>query len=51
MRLMIRDKSALCRGLDRVLAWDFDRVLLSHGELLASGGREELREAFEFLRR
>ncbi len=51
MRLMIRDKRALGRGLDRILAWDFDRVLLSHGELLASGGRERLRESFEFLRR
>ena len=49
MRLMIRDKRQLRSALDRVLDWDFDRVLLGHGQVLASDARESLRRAFEFL--
>ena len=49
MRLMIRDKRQLRSALDRVLDWEFDRVLLSHGKVLASDARESLRRAFEFL--
>ena len=46
MRSMIRDKAALRASLDRVLAWDFDRVIVTHGDVLESGGREALRDAF-----
>ncbi len=46
MRSMIRDKAALRASLDRVLEWDFDRVIVTHGEVLESGGRDALRDAF-----
>ncbi|MBW2414483.1 MAG: DUF4336 domain-containing protein [Deltaproteobacteria bacterium] len=46
MRSMIRDKAALRGSLDRVLEWDFDRVVVTHGEVLAGGGRDALRDAF-----
>ncbi len=46
MRSMIKDKPALRRSLDRILAWDFDRVVVTHGEVLESGGRDALRAAF-----
>ena len=47
MRSMIKDKGALRGSLDRILAWNFDRVIVTHGELLESGGREALRAAFD----
>ncbi len=43
------DKAALRRSVDRLLDWDFDRVIVTHGEVLPSGGREALREGFGFL--
>ncbi len=46
VRLFIRDRRALRASLDRVLAWDFDRVTLTHGEVLESGGREAFRKAW-----
>jgi hypothetical protein len=49
VRLCIRDRAALRRSLDRVLAWDFDRVVVTHGEVLESGGRAALRRAWERL--
>ena len=49
VRSVIKDRAALRTSLDRVLAWDFDRVVISHGQNLETGGKETLREAFAFL--
>lgn len=49
VKLCIRDRAALRRSLDRILAWDFDRITVTHGDVLESGGREALREAFVWL--
>lgn len=50
VRFGIRDRAAARRSLDAILAWDFDRVVMSHGEILAAGGRERMRDAFAYLR-
>ena len=49
VRMIIRDRAALRASLDRVLAWDFDRLVVSHGRNLETGGRDALRLAFAFL--
>jgi hypothetical protein len=49
LRLLVRDRATVRASLDRVLAWDFDRVTLTHGEVLESGGREALRRAWAWL--
>jgi hypothetical protein len=49
IQLLVRDRSALRASMDRVLGWDFDRVVPCHGEVLEHGGREALREAFSWL--
>ncbi|HEY5550518.1 MAG TPA: hypothetical protein VIK52_01415 [Opitutaceae bacterium] len=49
-RMAIRDRAAFRESLDRVLAWDFDRVIVGHGENVTSGGRDVLRGAFAFLK-
>ena len=49
VRAFIRDRRAARASLDRILAWDFDRVTVTHGELLESGGREALRKAYAWL--
>jgi hypothetical protein len=48
-RSMIKDHGALRASLDRILSWDFDRIIVGHGDNVASGGREMLREAFSFV--
>lgn len=35
--------------LSRVLAWDFDRVVLAHGAVVEEGGRDRLRHAYRWL--
>ena len=49
LKLFIRDRVAARRALERVLSWDFDRVTLTHGEVLERGGREALRKAYAWL--
>jgi hypothetical protein len=34
---------------DRILRWDFDRILLAHGAPVERDGREVMREAYRWL--
>jgi hypothetical protein len=49
IKLMVRDRRAIRSSCDRILRWDFDRVTLTHGEILESGGKEAFRKAFRWL--
>lgn len=37
------------RELAEILSWDFDRLVMSHGEVIETGGKAALREAFGWL--
>ncbi|MEN8181504.1 MAG: DUF4336 domain-containing protein [Myxococcota bacterium] len=49
LRRTIRDRAAARASLELVLSWDFERVIVTHGEVLESGGREALRAAYAWL--
>ncbi len=49
-RMMIKDRKSARAALDRILAWDFDRVVVAHGDILESGGKQALRESFTWLK-
>jgi len=49
VRLLYRDRAAARGCLDRVQSWEFDRIVFAHGELLGEGGREVLRQSYEWL--
>ena len=46
---LIRDRRAARESLQRILAWDFDRVIVAHGDVLDSGGHEILRQGYAWL--
>jgi hypothetical protein len=48
-RLIVRDRAAARASLERILAWDFDRVVLAHGHILEHGGRAQMRDAYAWL--
>ncbi len=50
IKAMVKDRAALRASMDTVLGWDFDRVVVCHGEVLEHGGREALRSGFTWLR-
>ena len=48
-RLTAGDKAALRASLERTLTWEFERIVLSHGQVVEQGGRQVLRDAFGWL--
>jgi hypothetical protein len=48
---ILRDRNAVRRSLERILEWDFDRILPGHGEVLHTGGRDAFEAAFARLLR
>jgi hypothetical protein len=49
-RAGFRDKAAARRAVDRVLAWDPERLVCGHGDPLSAGAREAFADAYAFLR-
>ena len=45
---VLKDRAPLRQSLDRILAWDFERVTVAHGEILESGGRAALQAGFRW---
>jgi len=49
-RLLIRDRKAARRSLEKILDWPFERVLMAHGEVAAGTEvRERIRDAYRWL--
>jgi hypothetical protein len=46
---LIRDRAAARASLERILAWDFDRVVVAHGEVLERGGHDALQHGYRWL--
>jgi hypothetical protein len=47
---LIRDRAAARASLEKILRWDFDRVIVAHGEVLETGGHAALAEGYAWLR-
>ena len=47
--ILIRDRPAARQSFERILAWDFDRVVIAHGEVLEAGGPTALRVGYDWL--
>jgi hypothetical protein len=49
LKSMVKDKAALRAWRERMLGWDFERVVPCHGQVLEKGGKEAMRAAFAWL--
>ncbi len=49
IRAFIRDGATARAAIDEILGWEFDRVIVGHGEVREKGGREALAEGFAYL--
>ena len=47
--LMVRERRFAWRQVDRMLEWDFDRILLAHGAPVERDGKAVLRRAYDWL--
>ena len=41
-----KDKAAACRSLEKILEWDFKRIILAHGDLIETDAKARAREAW-----
>lgn len=46
-RISIKDKAAFQRSVDMLLGWDFDRIIVGHGEVIETDGKRSLRSALK----
>jgi uncharacterized protein DUF4336 len=49
IRLTVRNRRAARLSFERMLDWEFDRVVVGHGDVVESGGRQELATALGWL--
>ena len=49
VRWIIRDEQAARASLGLIMRWDFDRVIVAHGDVLESGGKQKLRDGYSFI--
>lgn len=49
LRTYIKDRAQVRAAFQRIFAWDFDRLIVAHGELLDQGAKTALRDAYRFL--
>lgn len=45
-QVFTRDRAAVRASLERILNWDFDRIVLNHGEVVESNGRATFQRGF-----
>ena len=48
-RILVRDRAAFRRSLERILEWPFERIVVAHGEISEEGGRDELIRGYSWL--
>ncbi len=49
LRSMVKDRAAFRASLNRMQEWDFDRVIVSHGEVLESGGKQAMQAQYAWV--
>ena len=48
-RMMVKDPAAFAASLRRVLAWPFERIVVSHGDVVESEARAKLERGYAWL--
>jgi hypothetical protein len=48
-RMVNRDRAAARRTVDTILQWDFQRVILAHGQIVEQEGAQAFRQAYAWL--
>ena len=49
LRMMVKDRAAAKASAEEILSWDFDKVVMSHGEPVVEQAKARTREAWWWL--
>jgi Domain of unknown function (DUF4336) len=47
-KLATKDKQAVKKAVDLVLAWDFDRVIVAHGTIVETQGKQQFKSGYDW---
>lgn len=47
-RIATRDKEQVRQSLEPIFAWDFERVIMAHGSIIESNGKQQLQQGYEW---
>jgi Domain of unknown function (DUF4336) len=47
-KIATQDKQSVKNAVDRVLLWDFDRVIMAHGSILETGGKQQFKAGYDW---
>jgi hypothetical protein len=50
-RGLLGERDGVRAAIERILAWDFDRIVVGHGPMVETGGRAAFERAYRFLLR
>lgn len=48
-KLLIKDKQAMKLSIEIMLLWDFDRLIMGHGDIVNTSAKDALRKAYAWL--
>ena len=48
-KIAIKDKAAIRKSMDKILAWDFHRVIMAHGNIVEENAKEQLAAGYQWL--
>lgn len=49
IKMVFKNKSQARQSMDRILKWDFQRIIISHGNIISTNGNAILRENYAWL--
>ena len=48
-KVAIQDKEIVSKTIDKILAWDFQRVIMAHGNIVSENAKEKLTAGYQWL--
>lgn len=48
-KIAVKDKQTLKESIDRVLKWDFHRIIMAHGKIVESNAKSQLSKGYQWL--
>lgn len=48
-KIATKDKQKAKQSIDKILAWDFDRVIMGHGKIVETNAKKELASGYQWL--
>ena len=49
-KIAVQDKLQLKEAIERVLQWDFQRVIMAHGQIVETNAKQQLADGYQWLR-